>query len=60
MIAQSLKCMNQMMRLCVQSESANLYLLNKDGKPKAENFLDTRGVKLYYVQRFTFIKELRQ
>ena len=59
MISQSLKCITQMVRLCLQAEAANLQLLDKEGKPKSENFLDTRGVKLYYAQRFPFLKELR-
>ena len=49
MISQSLKCISQMVRLCVQAETANLQLLDKEGRPKSENFLDTRGVKLYYI-----------
>lgn len=48
------------MRLCVQVETTNLHLLDKEGKPKSENFLDTRGVKLHYAQKLTFVKDLRQ
>ena len=60
MISESLKCINQMMRICVQVEMTNLHLLDKEGKPKSEGFLDTRGVKLHYAQKFSFIKDIRQ
>ena len=59
MIAQSLKCLNQILRMSVQSEIADV--VPTGIKSVSEKALkDHRGVKLYYVQQLNCVKEMRQ
>lgn len=59
-ISQSISCLNQILRMCLQSEMASSYRDWNQRTTLQQTHKDTRGLKLYYVEQLQCVQEIRR
>ena len=59
LISQSIKCLNQILRICYQNELFNDYTAKHNKNGQQQNFKESRGLKLYYSRQLGCVMELR-